>query len=156
MNLSEYRKLNDPLSRCAVLIGIDAGVYTGVAVGTREGVEPIYWKLLDFWSAYDFISKFNPDHTGIVIEVPTGHVIHHRVNENASGFGRDRQAANVGSNRREAALLAERFESMGFAVARVKPTRTKWKADDLARHTGITAKTNEHTRDAIRLIWERI
>ncbi len=155
MKLAEYRKMNNPLSHCAVRIGIDAGVNTGIAIYGHEADE---WLLFteSFWQAYDRIEKYDRDYTGIVIEVPSGHVIHRRKDGESSGFGRDRMAANVGSNRREAVLLAERFEALGFTVVRKKPTRTKWNAEDLKRHTGITRRTNEHVRDAIRLVHEHI
>jgi hypothetical protein len=156
MTIDEYRKLN-PLGHCAVLIGIDPGMSTGVAVGSREDPTiPITFKTLDFWAAYDFVKGYNADYTGIVIEVRKGHVIHRSEDGNTQGFGRDKQAANVGSARREAVLLAERFEALGFPVVRVNPTKTKWTAEQCRQKTGIAARTNEHTRDAIRLVWERL
>lgn len=157
MKVDDYKRLANPFSHCAVIIGIDPGVETGVAIGSAEDPTiPIDFYTMDFWKAHDRVVKFPPDHTGIVIEVPQGHVIHRSEDNNTRGFGRDRQAANVGSNRREATLLADRFEALGFPVVRVRPIRKKWTAEELKLHTGITARTNQHVRDAIRLVWERV
>lgn len=159
MKINEYRKLNNPLAHCAVIVGIDPGVNTGVAIGSHEDPTlPIIFQTLDFWGVYDKVAKYNPDHTGIVIEVANAkRVMYLRVDGNSdAGRVRENMAAKIGSNRREAELLASRFEAMGFPVVRVTPTRTKWDADELKRRTGITARTNEHVRDAIRLVWERI
>lgn len=168
MKVTEYRQLNNPLANCTVKIGIDPGVSTGVAVARITAGITVNWSLhtLSFWQAVDLVQDTffqmivdddggNDDFAafGIAIEVPSGHVIHKSVEGNARGYGRDRQAANVGSNRREAVLLAERFESLGYTVVRVKPTRAKWSAEDLKRITGITDKSNQHTRDAVRTVW---
>lgn len=153
MKASEYKNLQNPLSHCAFRIGIDAGIHTGVAIYTHEIGE---WNLqtMNFWKAYDFIRVFDPDHTGIVVEVPNSkRIVYDYQGERGTGDRRrERMAANVGSNRREAALLAERFEGLGYPVIRVTPIRHKWSAADLQRELGITSRTNAHVRDAIQLV----
>lgn len=139
-----------------MIIGIDAGKHTGVAVGSAEDPTlPIDFFTLDFWAAYDKISHYRPDHTGIVVEVPRQFM--YGRNEKFTGDKiRNKMSSDMGGNRREAELLAARFEALGYPVVRVTPTKTKWTAEQLKRYTGITQRTNEHVRDAIRLVWERI
>lgn len=152
MKLDEYKRHQNPLSHCAIRIGIDPGVKTGVAIYFHE--ESI-WVLntMSFWAIVDLVESYDPHLTGIAIETPnTKRVLYSRKDGDSEGRGRERMAANVGSNRREAALLAERFESLGYPVIRVTPTRTKWTAADLKRETGITERTNEHERDAVRIV----
>lgn len=135
-------------------IGIDPGVETGVAFYDRHERKIVSRSTSDFWNVIEeFETSLMPHSHFAVIEVASGHVIHDRVEKNATGFGRDRQAANVGSNRREAVLLAEGLERLGFEVRRVTPTRTKWTAKDLKQRTGITERTNQHVRDAIALVY---
>ncbi len=75
--------------------------------------------------------------------------------DSVEGFRqRERLAVNVGSNRREAVLLADGIELLGLAVKRITPTRIKWSADQLKRYTGIETRTSQHVRDAIALCWQ--
>lgn len=68
--------------------------------------------------------------------------------------GRDKFAANVGSNRREAVLLADGLERLGYNVRRVRPINAKkWDAAEFMRFTKWPKGENEHVRDAARLVW---
>jgi hypothetical protein len=144
----------NPLRGKQLIVGVDAGKNTGVAVWDDTVGE---WTLMTvgFWDAHDCILSLSPVTAAIVIEVPSGHVIHKRKEGATKGFGRDRMAANVGSARREATLLAERFLAKGYTVIQEKPTATKWTRAELARHTGIERPTNEHVRDAVRLVYNK-
>lgn len=152
MKLAEYKKLTNPISHCAVRIGIDAGRSTGIASHSLK----YGWQLFtfNFWGAYDLITQLEPSTTGIVIEVPKK-FLYGRNEGNGEKVGR-RIVSDAGSNRREAELLADRFESLGYPVVRVTPTKSKWNAKELQRITGIKERTNEHTRDAVRLVWDYI
>lgn len=159
MKASEYKKLLDPTSGCAVLIGIDAGKHTGVAIGSAEDPTiEIDFHTFDFWEAFDFIKGYPTDYTGIIIEVPNSkRPMYNRVDGNSNaGRVRELMSSRIGGNRREAELLADGLERLGYPVQRVTPTKKKWNAEDLARETGITKRTNEHVRDAIRLVWDKV
>lgn len=161
MKAAEYRKLNNPLADKDWIIGIDAGVHTGFAVFARKPIDyRWHFETLTFWGAYDRLKSVSGDisQIGVVIEVPNSRrVMYMRVDGNSdAGRVRESMAARIGSNRREAELLAERIESLGYTVIRVTPTKTKWNAKELERHTGIKTRTNEHVRDAIRLAWNHI
>lgn len=136
-------------------IGIDPGKKTGVAWYDREKRKIATYETSDFWSVYHRFADETAwsQNVEFVIEVRQGHVIDGRKDGEASAFGRDKFAANVGGNRREAELLADGLESCGYDVRRVNPTRTKWTAKDLKQRTGIAERTNEHVRDAIALVY---
>lgn len=139
-----------------IFIGIDPGKRTGICVWDAK--EKCVASLLTtgFWDAYRFIGSFPRETTTVVIETPNAkRVLYRRKDADGEGRGRERMAANVGSNRREAELLAEGLDLAGFTVERITPTRTKWTAYQLERLTGITERTNEHVRDAIRLVYGR-
>lgn len=159
MKVAEYHRLVNPLAHCNIRIGVDAGKKTGIAVYSMELPDSEAWFLhtKSFWDAYDFIKGYPAASTGIIIEVPNAkRHLYARKDGEGVGRGRERMAANVGSNRREAELLASRFESLGFPVVRVTPKGSKWSAKELERFTGITELTNEHVRDAVRLVFDSI
>ena len=162
MKSSEFRKLNNPLAGCEIIIGIDPGKNTGFALYQLGSMPMVNLETYTFWSCLDRItdcaSAFagRVEKIGIVIEIPRMLM-----------YGRNRGAAEkagvantmsskMGGNRREGELMAERLESLGFPVVRKTPSQTKWNAAECKRITGIDLKTNEHTRDAIRLAWEHI
>jgi hypothetical protein len=131
------------------VFGIDPGTKTGVAK---------YDKLLgrltdvfttDFWGCWDY---FNYDCvladqaiSKIRIEVP-------RTKTNWHKKGCDITAANVGGAIREAKLLADGLEKLGYNVEMVHP-QGKVDAGYIKRLTGWIGRTNEHTRDAIMLCY---
>lgn len=158
MKVTEYRKLNNPLADKQIIMGIDAGLHTGFAAYFRGDSS---WEFFtkSFWETHDFFSDAsmlqNREAVGIAIEVPRKFMYGRNDGERKEKI-RNRMSSDMGGNRREAELLAARFEALGYAVVRVTPTKTKWTADELKRHTGITQRTNEHVRDAIRLVWNHI
>jgi hypothetical protein len=106
------------------VLGVDCGRHTGLAVWRRSAREFVALETLDFWSAYDFIKEnYPPDVAEVVIEVPNAkRFLYARQDKKPDAARyRERMAANVGSNRREAELLAERFEFYGYEVKRVQP-----------------------------------
>lgn len=137
------------------VIGLDPGSSTGLALWCRASRRLLEVHTLTFWKAYDFVrDRFTPETAEIVVEVPnTRGALYSRTSAQvADGRGRDKFAANVGSVRREAVLLAERFEQLGFAVRRVTPRGKKWDAEQMRRYTGYEGRTSEHGRDAARLV----
>lgn len=137
------------------VLGIDAGKHTGLAVWRRSARGFVALETLDFWTAYDFIREnYPPDNAEIVIEVPDAkRHLYARLDNAGAGRGRERMAANVGSNRREAELLAERFEYEFYKVKRVSPVKAKkWTHAEFVRLTKWPGKSNEHQRDAARLV----
>lgn len=133
-------------------IGIDPGVNTGFAVYSREEGRILSAETLSFWEAYDrVLTKYSPLDAALYIECPS-------LNRPTFDHGEERQKSrerisrNVGGNAREGTLLAERFEAFAFEVHRIRPTSAKWTPEQIARHTGYTARTSEHSRDAIKIV----
>jgi hypothetical protein len=137
------------------ILGIDAGKQTGLAVWRRSARSLVALETLDFWTAYDFIREnYPPDSAEVVIEVPNAkRHLYARLDGEGAGRGRERMAANVGSNRREAELLAERLEYHFYKVTRVPPVAAKkWTHQEFVKFTKWPGRSNEHQRDAARLV----
>lgn len=77
-------------------------------------------------------------------------------NRNANRGERDRIARSVGGVDALTALYAALCESHGWTVHLAAPQRRKkWDADEFKRLTGWAPRTNEHGRDAARLVFGR-
>ena len=69
---------------------------------------------------------------------------------------RDKLCRNVGRIDRDIGLWDEWLKARGYQVLMVQPSREpKWSAEKLERITGWSLRTNEHGRDAARLVWGR-
>lgn len=139
-----------------ILIGIDPGVNTGVATYSRPSKKLLDLKTTDFWGAYDYVIS-HPIHTvRIYIETPNSKRPMYADSDKLAG-GRQRvaelMASRIGSNRREATLLADRLESLGYMVERVKPITEKWDAATFKLYTKFTGRCSQHARDAAKLVY---
>lgn len=137
------------------IFGIDGGVNTGVALWLPKKPDFEYIQTIDFWEAYNMINMYPQDITAIFIEDPSF---------NAPTFGRgkmkkktlDRKAQNVGGVKRESKLLGEGLARQKYVVRYIKPIKGgKWDASQLEQYTGWTKPTNQHGRDAARLVFNR-
>jgi hypothetical protein len=140
-------------------IGIDPGVTTGFAMYDRRLKVISVVKTLDFWSCYEHLKATKPtcDMFIVVVECPVKTAMYARQEPNAAkGNARygNRMMSNAAGNAREAELLADGIEKLGFEVRRVRPAREKWNQERLERVTGYTERTNQHVRDAIQMCWE--
>lgn len=135
-------------------IGIDPGVNTGYALWDSKQGKFDMVSTITFWGAILLleVAMIVKEQHCIVIEDP---------NLNRPTFDRPGQntfvmkkiAQNVGSNKRDAQLLIEWCESNGFEVVRVKPSTAKWDKNTFIRITKWERTTNEHGRDAAKLIF---
>ncbi len=129
------------------VIGIDPGKQTAVAVYDKELKRLIDVFMTDFWGVHEYLES-SPDNyviDKIIVEVP-------RTKSNWHKKGCDITSANVGGIYREAELLAEGIERMGYTVIRQHP-QGKASHNYIKRLTGWNKRTNEHKRDAIMLCW---
>ena len=116
-------------------IGLDPGLETGLAFWDPQA-EMFARALMTtcFWNAYDLVMTYAPDEVLIVLEDPSQNkpTFHHNIppSEQAARK-RERISRNVGSNQREALLLAEGLERQGYRVRRVRPRSSKLGADTL-------------------------
>lgn len=133
--------------------GIDPGVNTGIAIYDRELKRIHFTTTIDFWGAIVLFRQYNQAEFLVIIEAPKKTRLYARHDVETGPRRREKIAANVGSSAREAELLAEGLELLGFEVIRQTPTRRKWTAEQLERYTGIKERTNQHVRDAIALCY---
>lgn len=134
------------------VVGIDAGVSSGLCIFDRECQMFTKLATTDFHEVYALAEKLDKDKFLIVIENPdSARAMYTRTDKYDGGRYREKMAANIGSNRREATLLIERFEACGFAVQKVTPKGGKWSAEQLKQHTGIATRTSQHVRDAVKV-----
>ncbi len=135
------------------VVGIDAGVKTGVAIFNREVKKITYRGTGDFWAVFNLIKNFHaPGDSLIVIERPRKGFAYERNQKNSAKVV-EMIAFKSGENNRESSLLVAGLEDLGFEVRQVTPVSAKWSATDLKRYTGITERSNEHERDAIKLVF---
>lgn len=152
-----------------VLIGIDPGRKTGLAMYSRKAKLLAELKTLDFWGLYVFLRSLAAQGKArnilFVVEDP---------NDNKPLFGkgitinprlsppelmkrvrmREKMAQNVGSNKREASLILEALERLGLRYyARPPRQGGKMDAQGFKQLTGWQARTNEHVRDAAMLVF---
>jgi len=134
-------------------IGIDPGKTTGLAMW--NGSEITFMKSMSFWDAIgkiDFIAETFPDSTVYIENPQLNKPVFARGNKRVV---REMIAQRVGMNKRDAQLLIEYCDRLELNVKQVKPSTSKWDAKRLKTITGITERTNSHTRDAIKLVYGR-
>lgn len=137
-----------------VKIGIDGGTKTGVAIIGEDN--QLMLLTLNFWTTYELIIKQHaPEDVAIYIEDPSKNkpVFHRKTGPKR----RLKIAQNVGGVKRETELLIEGLSREGYLVIPVRPKHSKWSHDLFCKVTGwpINESTNEHQRDAARLILKR-
>jgi len=140
-------------NRQKIYIGIDPGVTTGLAVWDGKD---IVFHTTDFWGAIEEIQQWIVPITVVIEDPSKNKPVFHR-DLKVRGDKRDRTmlkiGQNVGSNKREGQLLIEYCEQNGIECRAIKPTSSKWDAKQLKVYTGITKSTNQHVRDAIKLVY---
>lgn len=147
------------MTKAKFIIGIDPGIFTGVAVYNRDTKRIDFYKTMSFWECYEYAAGIRRSTVSanyqFIIETPNSKRPMYARKDDVTGANRrERVAANIGSNRREAVLLADGIELLGLSVKRVTPTKRKITAKDLERITGISARTSQHVRDAVALCWQ--
>lgn len=132
-----------------IVYGIDPGKKTAIAKYDKKLGRLTDVFTVDFWGCYEYFSYDyvlnDAPISKVIIEVP-------RTKSNWHKKGCDITAANVGGIFREANLLADGLEKLGYEVVRQHP-QGKVDAEYVKRLTGWKDRTNEHTRDAIMLCW---
>ncbi len=147
-----------------VLVGLDPGVETGLAVWSPRRDALVHVTSGPFWHVHRVLTGLcvpaadaSPTWSGwrvagVVIEDPRRLPVYAR--HRGAGRGeRDRIARSVGRIDRDVELWAAWLDSVGYTVRLAQPVRRKkWDRDELRRLTGWSASTNEHGRDAARLV----
>lgn len=140
----------------AFLLGLDPGTTTGHALVSPSGdVEAVgsagplrTVRLVEGWAASGQLA-------GAYVEDARGLPIYAR-HRGANRGERDRIARGVGGVDLLTGLYLDLLGSLDVPVVAVEPSRQpKWDAETCARITGWTGRTNEHARDALRLVYGR-
>ncbi|MFQ5570981.1 MAG: hypothetical protein ACE5G0_14980 [Rhodothermales bacterium] len=146
-----------------LLVGIDPGRETGLAVYALALKELLECRSCSFWEA---VVVFR-DH---LLPLGDGGVVAEVVIEDSRRLplyarnrkrrmtreARDRMCRSVGRIDRDIALWEEWLRDRGYEVLLVEPSKeAKWTAEDLRRICGWAESTNQHGRDAARLVWGR-
>lgn len=150
------------MEKARFLIGIDPGRNTGFCLYNRQTKKIERLELMTFWELIDFIESIDKQtqlpYTEFVLEDP-------QLNKPVL-FSRNSEvghaprvmlkiAQDVGRNKEQAAMLIEYFRKHNIRWLQVQPTTSKWKTDYFNRLTGWKGTSNEHTRDAAKLVFGR-
>lgn len=144
-----------------IVIGIDAGQHTGIAIYRRKDNKIIFSATKDFYSVQLFIVRSFPDNSKkggrnekldvkIFIELPKSML--YKRNESDIRNEELKIMFHAGGNAREAQLLAMCLRGRGYEVELVDPVHEKkWDQKRFSLFTGSNKRTSEHERDAVRL-----
>ena len=137
-------------------VGVDTGKHTAVAFYNTDSKSITKLVNTDFWGCIA-LANLIPSHDRanyvFHIEITKTKAVWH----NGKTFNKgkaDTTAFNVGMVYRESQLLIEGIKSMGFRVIERKP-KGKKNAAQVKAITSYNDSTNQHSRDAIMLVWGR-
>jgi hypothetical protein len=141
------------------IVGIDPGKYTGMAIWDREQEKFIVLETITFWEVIGVFREWG--NRGMLkalyvrIEDPNlNKPIFWDGKKSLKGRAtEDRVTQSVGMNKRDAQLLMEFMDREGIAYEAVQPTTKKLTAEEFMRLTGYKGKTNEHNRDAGKMVF---
>ncbi|MFA6213401.1 MAG: hypothetical protein WC714_28450 [Candidatus Obscuribacterales bacterium] len=125
----------------SVVIGIDPGKTTGIAICHNGKLINVFDS--DFWGCISTLKAY--ESATVVIELPTTKHVWHNDAVNKSSV--QRTGVNVGSCIREAELLVKwlSLNERNYIIQRPQGKKT---AEQFAKITGWTKRTNQHQRDA--------
>ena len=148
-------------------IGIDPGVKTGIAIWRTSPPALLDVATADFFGTCRMLSKvIDPTRkTNVTVVIEDPNLIEGVYRQRVAAVIKSRQfhqmqtllkiAQNVGMNKRDAQLLIQYCESLGFRVIKVKPTNTKRTAKEFKQLTKYSVTTSQHARDAAMLVFGR-
>lgn len=140
------------------LLGLDPGVTTGIAAVAAD--DPRRVLLVASAAPLDVLHRLTAwaaDGRLVAATVEDATKLPLYARHGAANRGeRDRIARSVGTVDCLTTLYVAALEGLGVPVVCAEPVRAaKWTADDCARLTGYTGRSNEHGRDALRHVWGR-
>lgn len=147
----------------AFVLGVDPGAATGLAGYDPDADALVFVGSADPLDALRYVGRWarartaggSPVLLGAYVEDARGLPIFDR-NRHAERGERDRIARSVGRIDLLTDLYLGLFRSLGVPAAAVEPPRRKkWDAHRLRVETGYDRQTNEHGRDAARLVWQK-
>lgn len=145
-------------------IGIDPGVNNGWACWDSDAEEFteletfMFWDLVGRIMLMSYKTQAGKERPGIqfYLEDPRKIRPNWRRGRGASRAADDKISQNIGSVKRTAELIQELLDKHNFDYILVPPTTaSKWTAETFKQYTGYAERTNEHERDAARLVFQR-
>lgn len=130
-------------------IGVDPGKKTGVAIWDKKEKRIIGLTTTDFWGII-YTIKYQTEPITVVIENPN--LNKPTFDRGANAKANTRISQNVGSNKREAELIIDYCKRNSVPCIEVRPNKAKWSQKEFEQVTGLKTRTNEHVRDAARLV----
>lgn len=131
-------------------IGIDPGRNTGICIYSIKTKTIINLELRDFWGAVQIIDQLSNDAVFIIEDPQLNKPVFNRglkVNSNL------KVAQDVGRNKEQAYLLIEYMKMKNITFKQVRPSVEKWDHKYFVKLTKWQGTSNEHVRDAARLVW---
>lgn len=128
------------------VIGIDAGVNTGIAYRNSKG--SVQLLSLPIHKAMEWVGEINSTEELAIVIVEDA--------RKRKWFGKNSyaKAQGAGSIKRDCKIWDDFLKDLGVNYRMVHPLKggTKWDAERFKRTFKIMQRTNEHTRDAYLLI----
>jgi hypothetical protein len=153
----------EPNDGSRFLIGIDPGKTTGFAMLNEKTLEIKALYTTDFWELYGMLqisAKTLIPKVQIHIEQPASikavYSSHVQALIGTRQQTRDKLVCNIGENMREGTLLREGLRNLGYTIFDVRPIgKKKWTHEEFQTVTGWESSSNQHVRDAVRLVWDK-
>jgi hypothetical protein len=130
-----------------IIIGIDVGVNTGVAVWDRDAKQFVEIVTLPILKAFIQIKKYRQEISMVFVEDPRKVV-----------FNTDRKKSQgAGSVKRDAQIWDDFLKMYGIPSTFVRPVKaiTKLDTPTFQKMTGYMERTSSHGRDAAMLVFKR-
>lgn len=164
---TSFKKLQiEPNSQ--YIVGIDSGTENGICLYNYTKQEYTDLFTISFWELIELLNRFNRLDIVCIIEdiisnKPTFHkgmIFKAIASKNKIFIGQavgtfDKIAQDVGGSKRDQKHLEEYLQQYSIPyILRVpkKNSKTKLDKEEFEKHTGISCRSNEHTRDACMLI----
>lgn len=141
-------KVNDPDGK--VLIGIDPGVNTGLAIWDRIDKKYISIGSYPLHHAFEMVKSLFREGVAIFVRVEDA-----RQRKWFGNSGREK-LQGAGSAKRDAKIWDDFLKDSGIPYEMVPPKNntTKLSAEQFTKYTGWEGRTNEHGRDAAMLVFK--
>lgn len=141
-----------------LLVGIDPGTVTGLAMADPATGKLISVSSMDAFEAMEVIKSakvMNTCGAAVTMLVVFEDARRHKVPSSRQLHKGSKFLQGVGSVKRDCNLWEGflRKHEIPFVTKRPSARMTKWKAEQFARITGWSARTNNHGRDAALLVW---
>ena len=140
-----------------IYIGIDPGRNTGIAEWNPHEKKFEGFTTTDFWGCIKLLGNYIRGNCEfmVILENPNlNRPVFFPKNIKLNEPQKLKKAQDVGRNKENAYLIQEFCKVKGIKCIEVRPTMKKWTNDTFMNLSKLGLKqSNEHIRDAARLVW---